>query len=73
MKIDKKVIDKVLTLNDDQLWKTILLVASKSGLDSTKDLKRPDDMSKLRSTLSSLTEEDVARVSEIIKKGKNNG
>lgn len=73
MKIDKKMIDKVLALNDDQLWKTIQLVASKSGLGSAKSLEKPKDMTKIRNTLAGLNEEDIAKVTEIIKKGKGNG
>ncbi len=70
MKFDKKMIDMVLMLNDDQLWKTIQLVASKSGFDGIKNMEKPRDMSKIRSTLSSLSDEDIKRVSELIKKGK---
>ena len=73
MKIDKKTIDKVLSLNDDQLWKTIQLVASKSGLSIAKGLERPKNMTKLRNTLAGLNDDDIARVTELIKKGKNNG
>ena len=73
MKIDKKMIDKVLSLNDEQLWKAIQLVASKSGLNTVKNLEKPKDMSKIRSTLSGLNDEDITRVTELIKKGKNNG
>ena len=71
MKIDKKTVDKILTLNDDQLWKIIQAVASKSGID--KSLERPKDMSKIRSTLSSLSEDDVTRITELFKKGKLDG
>lgn len=73
MKIDKKMIDRVLSLNDEQLWKTIQLVASKSGLNTVKNLEKPKDMTKIRNTLSSLSNEDIARVTEILKKGKGNG
>lgn len=73
MKIDKKMLDQILTMNDDQLWKTIQLVASKSGLNSAKNLERPKDMSKIRNTLSEINDEDISRISELIKKGKNNG
>lgn len=72
MKIDKKMLDAVLKLNDDQLWKAIVLVASKSGFD-IKQSKQPKDMSKLRATLSNLTDEDISRVSELLKKGNKNG
>ena len=73
MKIDKKMLDQILTMNDDQLWKTIQLVASKSGLNSAKNLERPKDMSKIRNTLSEINNEDISRIGELIKKGKNNG
>lgn len=73
MKIDKKMIDKVLTLNDEQLWKAIQIAASKSGLSSVKSLEKPKDMTKIRSTLSGLNEGDIARVTELLKKEKENG
>ena len=73
MKLDKKTLDKLLSLNDEQLWKTIQLVASKSGLSGAKNLEQPKDMSKIRSTLSGLNETDIAKVSELLKKGKENG
>ena len=73
MKIDKKMIDLVLKMNDDQLWKTIQLVGAKSGFKAIKEMEKPKDLSKIRSTLSSLNDEDIARVTELIKKGKENG
>ena len=73
MKIDKKVLDKVLTLNDEQLWKAIKLVASKSGLSTVKSIEQPKDMSKIRSALSNINDDDISRISEIMKKGKSNG
>lgn len=73
MKIDKNMIDKVLKMNDEQLWRTIQLVASKSGVKDIKDMSRPNDMSKIRSTLSSLTDEDLQKAINMMKKGKENG
>ena len=68
MKIDKNTIDRVLKMDDDQLWKTIQAVASKSGIGAVKNMEKPKDMSKIRSVLSGLTDEDISRVTEIIKK-----
>lgn len=73
MKIDKKTIDRVLTLNDDQLWKIIETVASKSGISKDKALERPKDMTKIRNTLSGLSEEEITRITELFKKGKIDG
>ena len=73
MKIDKKTIDMVLKLNDEQLWKTIQLVAKKSGISSAKGMEMPKNMDKIRATLSSLEDKDIERVTELLKKGKKNG
>lgn len=73
MKIDKNTIDKVLTMNDDQLWKTIQYVAKKSGNEEFSNLKKPDDMGKIRQTLSMLSEDDINRAINTLKRGKENG
>ncbi|MBO5440659.1 MAG: hypothetical protein J6A53_08400 [Clostridia bacterium] len=70
MKIDKKTIDKVLKLNDDGLWSVIQMIIAKSGVSSLKSIERPKDMSKIRDTLSKLTDEDIERAMQILKKGK---
>jgi len=73
MKIDKKTIDNLLKLNDDQLWGVIKIMLSRSGYENLKSVERPKDMNALRSTLSSLNEDDISRAMELLKKGKNNG
>ena len=59
MKIDKKTIDMILKMNDEQLWKVIQHVAKKSGQEKFANLEKPQDMSKIRNTLSSLTDEQI--------------
>ena len=70
MKIDEKTINMILKFNDDKLWQTLQYAASKSGTDALKNMKRPADMSKIRSALSSVTNEDIIRATEILKGGK---
>ena len=70
MKIDKKTIDKVLKLNDEGLWTVIQMIISKSGVKGLKEIEKPKDMSKIRDTLSKLTDEDIERAMTILKKGK---
>lgn len=70
MKIDEKTINAVLKMNDDKLWQTIQYAVSRSGSDILKSMKRPEDMSRIRSALSSLTNADLARVTEILKETK---
>jgi len=67
MKIDEKTIGMILKMSDDRLWQTIQYAVSKSGSDLLKNAKRPADMSKIRATLSSLTNQDIERVTEILK------
>ena len=69
MKIDKKAVDKILKLNDDGLWSVIQMIITKSGVSSLKGIERPKDMTKIRSTLSKLTDEDIERAIQILKKG----
>ena len=73
MKIDKNTIDKVLTMDDDQLWKAIQYVAKRSGNEEFSNLKRPSDMTKIRQTLSMLNENDVQKAIDSLKRGKENG
>lgn len=73
MKIDKNTIDMVLKMNDDQLWKAILYVAKKSGQESFSSLERPKDMTKIRQTLSMLSDDDIQKAIEVMKKGDKNG
>lgn len=73
MKIDKSTIDKVLKMNDDQLWKTILYVAKKSGQESFVGLEKPSDMTKIRQALSMLSDEDIEKAVSMMKKGGKNG
>ena len=63
MKIDKKMINLLLRLNDDMLWSTLMKAAS-------NNVERPADMSKIRAALSSLTDEDISRAAELFGKGK---
>ena len=70
MKIDKKTIDKILKLNDDGLWSVIQMIISKSGVNGLKSIERPKDMTKIRDTLGKLTDEDIERAMQILKKGK---
>ena len=71
MKIDKKTIDMVLKMDDEQLWKTIQYVAKKSGQNSFSSLEKPKDMTKIRKTLSALSSNDIQKAIDMMKGEKN--
>jgi len=65
MKIDKKMIDMLLGMNDNQLWQMITLVAAQSGI-NTGGIRKPQNMDSLRAALSALTDSDISRAAELI-------
>ena len=72
MKIDKSTIDRVLKMDDDQLWKTIQYVARRSGQEEFYKMEKPNDMSKIRQTLSLLSEEDIQKAVNMMKRSNKN-
>mgnify|MGYP000844160924 CR=1 FL=1 len=72
MKIDKNAINKLLKQSDDQLWRTLQMIASLNGIDMSK-VSRPANMSKLRSILSNLTDNDIGRAIEILESYRKSG
>ena len=72
MKIDKNTVDKLLRQNDDQLWRTVQMIAAQGGV-NLAGVSRPRDMTKLRSALSTLTDGDIKRAMEIVASYKRTG
>ena len=61
MQLDKNTLSKMLSLDDASLWQAIVLIAKESGFDLSKKSMRPEDLAKLRATLSGASEEDIRR------------
>ena len=72
MKIDKATVDRLLKQNDEQLWRTVQMIAAQGGV-NLAGVKRPADLSKLRSALSSMTDGDIKRATEIVESYKRAG
>ena len=73
MKIDKKTLDKLSSLPDDSLWQLIVTIGNASGIDLSEVMVRPEEMSKLRYAMGTLTDEDIGRASEILNSAKKQG
>ena len=61
MKLDKKSLDRLLALNDEQLRSVLRGLLKEYGIDPTTIPLEQFDMGKLRVALSGATEEDVQR------------
>ncbi len=70
MKIDKNTIDRICALPDDKLWGTVRLFASSAGVTVPPRPSSPHEVARLRRTLSELTEADISRAGELIKRFK---
>lgn len=64
MKLDRKALDRLLSLNDTQLKGVIESIAAESGLDLSSFGISQRDITSIRSALSSATDEDIQKASE---------
>lgn len=64
MQLDQKMLQKMLSLNDEQLKGIILSLAENSGLDLSSFNISPNDINSIRTALSGATDEDLRRASE---------
>ena len=64
MQLDQKMLQRMLSLSDDQLKSIILSLAENSGLDLSGFNISPNDINSIRSALSGATDEDLRRASE---------
>ncbi len=64
MQIDRKAVNRMLNLNDEQLKNVIRSLADNAGLDLSGFQISPDDINSIRRALASATDEDIARAAE---------
>jgi len=65
MKIDRKKVDMLCSMNDERMWSTIKFFASANGIDLSKKRVTPRDIGNMRRMLSSLTDSDLSRIGEL--------
>ncbi len=64
MKIDKKTLQKLLALNDEQLKAVIGRLVAEAGLDLGVFNVTPEDIAGIRAALSAATDEDIMRIAQ---------
>jgi hypothetical protein len=64
MKLDKKAVERLLRLNDEQLREIMLRLAGENGIDLSGMTLRPDDMASVRQALRMATDEDIAKAAQ---------
>ncbi len=64
MKIDRKNLNALLSMNDSQLTMLISRLLCESGIDPAQFNMDPKNVASIRSAISSATDEDIARIVE---------
>lgn len=73
MQLDKKSLDRLLKLNDDQLRGVLGKLLSEYGVDVSRVPLAQMDMTALRAVLSAATDEDITRFVQMLGGGASGG
>lgn len=65
MQIDKKMLDRLLGMNDDQLGDLIRRIAAESGIDPTMLGISTENIAAIRTALSNADSQDLAQYNQI--------
>ncbi len=72
MQFDKKQLDRLLTLNDDQLGALIQKIAVEAGIDASLLGINPQNIDRIRQALSSANEQDLEQLNDVYHAYKQN-
>ena len=72
MQLDKKMLDRVLMMNDEQLGELIRRIATEAGVDPVALGLNTQNLQGIRQALGSATEEDVKELNAVYESYKQN-
>ena len=64
MKLDKRAVERLLRLNDEQLREIMIRLAGENGIDLSGMTLRPDDIASVRQALRLATDEDITKAAQ---------
>lgn len=70
MEINQSTVNKMLSMSDENLWRSIRLIASTSGIKLDNGPAPQAEMEKIRAALSSVTSAEVGEALKILSKYK---
>ncbi len=71
MKLDKSMLNQMLSLPDDKLWQMIQLISAGSGMKLGDKGPSEESMHKIRAVLGEVTDSDIERILSLIGVYKN--
>lgn len=72
MKLDKRMVNRLLSMNDEQLGEIIKNIAAESGIDPNTLGLNPDNIQSIRQALGMANEEDLQRMGEVYQTYRQN-
>ena len=72
MQLDRRTLQKMLSLSDEQLTNVIRSLAENSGLDLADFRISPNDINSIRTALSGATDEDLKRATDQLRDFRRN-
>ena len=76
MQIDRKMLNRLLTMNDEQLGEFIRKIAAETGIDPAMLGLNPQNIQSIRTALGSATESDLQQLNNVYdayKQGRRGG
>ncbi len=65
MNIDKRMLDRILTMDDAQLGALVQSIAKEAGIDPAQLGIQPDNIQSIRQALGSATDSDMEQLSKV--------
>ena len=72
MKLDKRMVNRLLTMNDEQLGEIIKSIAAESGIDPALLGINPNNIQSIRQALSMAGDEDLKKMGEMYEAYRQN-
>ncbi len=72
MQIDQRTLNRLLSMNDDQLAAVIAKIAAEAGIDPTLLGLNPNNVSEIRRALGSATPEDLEQLGAVYNNYRQN-
>ena len=65
MKLDKRMLDRLMNMNDEQLAQVIRSIARESGIDPAMLGLNPENVQSIRQALGMATDQDLQKMGEV--------
>lgn len=72
MQLDRKKLDRLLTMNDEQLAHVIQTVAAEAGIDASALGLNPENVATLRQALSGASDADIDQLNDVYRSYRKN-